>query len=554
MRRLKTVGDVLGPEGVRKELMPYLETIADDDDELLLALAGELGKFVPVVGGKSQACCLLPCLEYLTRVEETVVREKAVESTCSVIEAADGGEEEIVAMLKRLTSGDWFTSRVSACGLYAAVYSHTKNAETLAGLRSGFETLAKDETPMVRRAAASKLGKFCMVMEGVVAVNELLPVLQGLISDDQDSVRQLAVDNLSKVAMRLMEENCSADCNTHVLPLVKQAAQDLSWRVRFALAKGFSELANAMGSEVTSRDLAPHLIALLQDQETEVTVAICKEMATYVDLIGSKTFAAQIMPHVGALADDVNLSVRAALSKSCMLMAPKLGEENTRSLILPMLEGFLTDENAEVRLHVLNNLEALAEWMPSMASQLLPLVQQLGHDGIWRVRKAVIESIPLLTERMGVQCFEENLLEMYLGSYQDSVSEVRHGAASGLSQLCKVFGSDWLSEKIFPRIRSLYAESNLYLIRISVLNAVAGLIPAAAGTDLANDGLEMLLSGTRDRVPNVRFTSVRALHQVASDLENETVSNQVRPCLVDLESDEDTDVQLFAKMALESLG
>ena len=47
-------------------------------------MAEELGKFVPYVGGPSQAHTLLVPLETLSTVEETVVREKAVESLNSV--------------------------------------------------------------------------------------------------------------------------------------------------------------------------------------------------------------------------------------------------------------------------------------------------------------------------------------------------------------------------------------------------------------------------------------------------------------------------------------
>jgi serine/threonine-protein phosphatase 2A regulatory subunit A len=39
---------------------------------------------VPYVGGPDSAFCLLPPLENLATVEETVVRDKAVESLCKV--------------------------------------------------------------------------------------------------------------------------------------------------------------------------------------------------------------------------------------------------------------------------------------------------------------------------------------------------------------------------------------------------------------------------------------------------------------------------------------
>jgi hypothetical protein len=63
-------------------------------------------------------------LEKLAAVEETVVRDKAVVSLsglCSVLSGAQI-EEVYIPAVKRLSMGDWFTSRVSSCGLFAAGY------------------------------------------------------------------------------------------------------------------------------------------------------------------------------------------------------------------------------------------------------------------------------------------------------------------------------------------------------------------------------------------------------------------------------------------------
>ena len=51
---------------------------ADDEDEVLLALAEELGGFVEYVGGPAYAHLLLPPLEMLAAMEETVVRDKVI--------------------------------------------------------------------------------------------------------------------------------------------------------------------------------------------------------------------------------------------------------------------------------------------------------------------------------------------------------------------------------------------------------------------------------------------------------------------------------------------
>lgn len=75
-----------------------------------------------------------PPLESLATVEETVVRDKAVESLRKISQEHSPVDLEVhfVPLVKRLASGDWFTSRTSACGLFSVCYprvSSTVKAE-----------------------------------------------------------------------------------------------------------------------------------------------------------------------------------------------------------------------------------------------------------------------------------------------------------------------------------------------------------------------------------------------------------------------------------------
>lgn len=134
-----------------------------------------------LVGGPDHGNVLLPLLEQLATVEETVVRDKvcrpnqsdihyvranadykctlqAVQSLVAICgELGDQHTEEFAELVKKLAKGEWFTSKTSACGLFSCVYPRV-SSESKAELRGLFSQLCKDDTPMVRRAAASKLG------------------------------------------------------------------------------------------------------------------------------------------------------------------------------------------------------------------------------------------------------------------------------------------------------------------------------------------------------------------------------------------------------------
>jgi hypothetical protein len=74
-----TIALALGPDRAREELVPFLQDSVDDEDEVLLALAEELGRnFEEYIGGKEYAHILLGPLENLSAVEETLVRDKVL--------------------------------------------------------------------------------------------------------------------------------------------------------------------------------------------------------------------------------------------------------------------------------------------------------------------------------------------------------------------------------------------------------------------------------------------------------------------------------------------
>lgn len=79
-KKLTTIALALGPERTRDEFIPFLADSIYDEDEILCELSDQLVKFVPLVGGAEHAACLLPPLEGLAATEETVVRQKAVET------------------------------------------------------------------------------------------------------------------------------------------------------------------------------------------------------------------------------------------------------------------------------------------------------------------------------------------------------------------------------------------------------------------------------------------------------------------------------------------
>ncbi|RQM19436.1 hypothetical protein B5M09_009008, partial [Aphanomyces astaci] len=534
MRRLRTIAQALGPERTRSELLPFLNESTDDEDEVLVAMAEELGTFVDLVGGPSAASVLLTTLEVLATAEETVVRDKAVASINKVLDVVTDAAELALPLIKRLTEGDWFTSRVSACWIFPVAYSKVDPANKKE-LREYVRSLSSSE---------SIICKFGAKIERDIFVSTILPLFKSLTVDDQDSVRLLAIENCAVIAKLLNEdENLS-----HILPVVRSSCEDRSWRVRFSIAKDFFPLAQAIGANITETELLHLFVVLLQDAEAEVRAAAAKNISGFAGLVKQSSFMAEIFPQLQPLSQDVAPNVRTAVSIVTMEIAPKLGEDVTKTSLIPILLQFLRDDVVDARLNVLKRMDNISPWMSSYESTLLPAITDLSKDLQWRVREAVILALPSLVTTLGAAYFQQHLLDMFLNAFQDMVSEVRLSTTKILRDILDVVGSDYVLESVLPKLSKIYENSVTYQERVNQLAS------AKASVQLLTELTALSVKGASDKIPNVRFTVSTTLEVLGKSTTDAAVLESIRTSLTALQADADPDVKYYASVALDTVG
>ncbi len=560
VERLQSIALALGEERTRLELLPFLMENQEDDDVILLALAGKLnGSFLSVVGGPRHAQCMLPILETLAAVDETVVRAKATESMAEVGEvmATDDFRSQFVPVVGSLIRQEW-TARVSATGLLTLVYEKSKKDEEVKKLvRGWFLDLSKDETPMVRRAAAQAFSKLVTVIEPVVMQRDLLPVFQELTVDDQDSVRLISVESCGALAKVLGKGRQANVVNDVIVPIVLRFADDQSWRVRHQAALQLADVAGSAKQEVVESMLLPSFVSLLQDSEGEVRAVAASCVSKFAKLVRKEDVTATLVPICQDLANDASQYVRISLAGVVTELCPMVGKDVTSKELLPIFLELLKDENSETRLGIIGKLDSVGQviGVDVLSINLMPAIEELAKDEHWRVRMAIISHVPLLAQQMGEDFLKNQLMPQCLMWLQDKVYSIREAAIETLEKLAGIFGSGWAKTNIVMHLLGTIVDSTNYLYRITgihAMTALAGHMDQGTVNEIIIPA--MVEAATKDPVPNVRFNASKAFVKVHTAAAGQVLEATIRPCLESLQqSDTDADVRYFAGQALAKI-
>lgn len=550
IRRLHTVALALGEERTRAELLPFLEESVEDEDEVLAALAEQVGGLVAYIGGPAQAHALLPLLEHLCQCEETLVRDRACKAVGEVVgkmAAVNGWWLQVAPAVQRLAQGEWFTSRVSAASVLGSVHA-LLGEEERAPVRGMLDALVKDETPMVRRAVASVLPAVCR--DAIVKhAQECLAWLAAVSQDDQDSVRLLGVN----VALAVVEAG-EAQVVEQVLPVLKRQSSDPSWRVRYVVGEKYAKLSLSLKHKLQAAAVFEEWLhvfgQLLKDPEAECRAVTASLVGEVVSVMTPRAVD-ELLLAVKELCQDASHHVRTALAKSVTGLAPVLGKERTLQQLVPVFIQCLRDDCSDVRLGLIARLDQVGDVVgrEEVVTHVLPAITALAEDKSWRVREAIIEHVPLLAKQLGRDFFDRELSAWLWRSCGDGIYAIRASSAKQVGKLCGVFGWPWVTGQVMPKLQE-WMGKDVFTWRMMVVLVVRELVAVAGDEKDARtvivQTLPMVMQLTQDPVPNIRFSAVETLMGMVKFVDKEVVKKR----LVEMQGDRDGDVREWVGRAV----
>jgi len=559
VNNVNLIASALGPQKTVSELIPFIVQVVQEeplcnDEEFLFSMAKQYSVLSNYVAGNYEL--LIAPLEHLASQEETVVRDQAIASLCTIVEKRPQlVPEYLVPALHRIaTKTDFFTARVSACALFPTAYKHASDDQKVS-LRRAYTQLCADETPMVRRAAAHKFREFMLVCDKADLLSDMMPVYKQLSQEDtQDTIRVACVHTTLVIAQMF-----NADENKqHTVSVIGDAAEDRSWRVRLTLVKHFDQLCSVFGPEITATFLISPFIQLLKDNEQEVRKEAVRVIEPWLNCAGSPLTTEQLQQHIlpqfQSLGLDSAQPVRAALAQVLGPIAKALGKDVTQRQLLSLISDLMKDEFHDVRLNIVSHAGLICEVLgvDGLVHSLLHTIQSLIMDNHWRIRQSVVEQIPKLAKLFGVDMFQTKLEGMLLSSLRDSVHSVRHTAIQHLKEIAETFGNQWSVDHLLPKIVEQYSQTAGYANRVTILYVLPQVSGVMTSDQIVSYIVPLLIKATKDTVPNVRFCACRTIMWMMEhySLGQNHINSLIKPTLSELSDDSDIDVQYYAQRAM----
>ena len=421
VKRVHLVARALGPARARDELITYLKHLCSSkiegkmdgrlEDELLMLLALEVKSLPPFLGGPEHAHLLVTgILDALCAADETVVREKAVESLNHVISIMpEGSVSEMIVgptgIVRSLSDAEKsFQCHISCAGLLAQSYKRA-SAVFRPTLRNILKQLALDEMPLVRAAVFVALGDIAAEMEPAHLIPEIVVLFETLSKDHQEIVRETAIE----VLLKLADLASSGIPPSSISDALTGIPSDRSVKLRSDLARNVVKFARSLGPEVSQSAVFPLFMMLLRDQDAEVRALAACNIGDFALCLKSEALPEQLAIVARALSTDTNVKVKLELAVGIGSLATALGPAGSMVHLVPVINTLLADEQACIKDKAIRSMHKLfAVCGPEILdSPFFQNVVKMQKDAQWRVRHALLEFLPEVAPRISLAEFDQ---------------------------------------------------------------------------------------------------------------------------------------------------
>lgn len=537
LTHIQAICEAFGPQRLISELLPFLKEFEDDEEEVMLQLASALFTISQYISEKKNNLYdVIPYFSLVLDYEDFSVIDKGLNCFEELLKSNSIRHDSVFNLVLALFSVDRPMARVSAIRICCRLNNHIPERH-FPQLMEVLRKCSKSPNLIVRRETAKKIRR--LISENGALKQEAFIILVELMNDEQDSVQVAVAETLC------FQVSSKGHFNTFIWPVLSQLIESKSWRVRYSISGQLHSILSSVYMKYRA-SVVDDIVKYIIDPEMEVSIRTVDELKKVSEILDCEEVSERILPAVEKLLSHENEAMRESLAKSVPYLV-KVIDNSHIPQYTEIINKLLKDERPEVRMHVLANIDPLAETIePKQILNLVsPVLVHLLNDKTWTIRNDSLISLETLVYKLGENFASDlRILNTFKEKLMDKVYDIRINTIYLLKNLAKFFGQEFADKKIWPIFPS-FANNKNYLYRSNYLKGMAQLSPYISQPLIIKE-LPTLSQLCQDQVPNIRWQALLTL-LVISKLKDEESINAILLSQVNaMKNDEDIETKKLA--------
>jgi serine/threonine-protein phosphatase 2A regulatory subunit A len=543
-QNLRGISLALGRERTRKELLPYLKSCIDEEeDEIIIELAKVLSNFIDCIGGKQYIKELLNLLEIILTIDDHFVRIEILNTIKSVVKQIGKLSEietDLISIINNLYNSDDINQKKSAMNLLIFLYKDlNSNNKNLA--LNYFDKFIVDNNISVKKELLNEITEISLEL----SIDYIKKMINIILKDKNDSMR---IDIVNIMLSIRNHKNINEFIDT-IYDLIPKLAEDTNWRVRLTVSDKLNEFLNFPNINNNFKQTSVNIFAkLLEDPEAEIRNICCLRLEEITKILKNENNFDKILQNIRNLEKDQKNFVKGALAANALKICELIGPKKTNDYIFPVFLTLIKDENIEIRMSLLNNLPELNKVIDinNIIESIMPPIKEISANKSWRVRIQIMEIVPVLAKLFNQHLFMSNIFPICITSLMDSVFSIREASCKLFVTIYKDIKNEEFEKKLLEKLNELCLSSS-YLLRNTALVYIKFYIEKL-DDKIYLEFFEKKLVGivfnlSKDKIANVRLNCAFILNKIKNiKFKDNKINAEINSIIEILKADKDADV------------
>ena len=543
VQNLRGISLALGRERTRKELLPYLNSCIDEEeDEIIIELAKVLSNFIDCIGGKQYIKQLFNLLEVILAIDEPFVIKETINSIKLIVKQigkVSEVENDLISMINNLYASEDINQKKSAMNLLIFLFKDlNENNKNIA--LNYFDKFVVDNNIYIRKELLKEITEISLLL----SIDYIKKLINIILKDKNDSMR---IDIINIILSIRQHPNIN-DFISVIYDLIPKLSEDTNWRVRLTVADKLNDILNFPNIDNKFKQVSINIFAkLIEDGEAEIRNVCCLRLEEISKILINENNFEKILQNLRKLEKDQKNFVRGALASNVLKLCSLVGNK-TNDYILPIFLTLMKDENIEIRMTLINNLSELNKVIEinNIIEIIMPSIKEISANKSWRVRLQIMEIIPVLAKLFNQQLFMNHIFPICITSLMDSVFSIREAASKLFVTIYKDVKNDEFEKKLLEKLNEL-CNSTSYLLRNTVLVYIKFFIKNLEDKiyfeffEKKLIGIVLMLS--KDKIANIRISCAFILNKIKDiKFKDNKLNNEINSVVEIFKKDPDTDV------------